>query len=577
MILQALYDYYQRKAAEPDSGIAPEGFEKREIPFILVIGTDGLLKAIEDTREGEGKKKRAHPFLVPQQQGKRTMGIKPNLLWDNVEYALGANPRERSDVALRYQKFQERIRTELADLVETPAIKALLLFLEKQPIAQIEANPNYAEKWQEMLESNAFVAFRLDGSADATICDTVRPYLIRKPAGKNDGYCLITGQPAEIARLHAPIKGVRGANTTGAAVVSFNLSAFCSYGKDQSYNAPVGTAAASAYTTALNLLLGKDSQNKFGIADATVVFWAQKKEAGYDLEQDFAGFFADAPKDDPDQNVRVVRNLYQAVLSGILPKDEGDRFYVLGLSPNAARIAIRFWKTGTVAEFAQKIKRHFDDLEIVKGPKDREFLSLSQLLRSVVLDYKMDNVPPNLAGAVIDSVLDGTPYPNPLMQQCIRRIRAEQQVTRTRAAILKAYLNRLNSNQKEVTVSLDKSNLCPGYRLGRLFAALEKIQEEAQPGINATIRERYYGAASTTPVTVFPQLLKLKNHHLAKLTNPGRKVNLEKMLGEIFAGIDQFPAHLTMEEQARFAIGYYHQRQAFFEPSTKNEPDNDKQ
>ncbi len=571
MILQALYDYYQRKAADPDSGIAPEGFEEKEIPFVVVIGADGSLRAIEDTREGEGKKRKSRQFLVPQQQGKRAAGIKPNLLWDNVEYALGANPRQRDDIEERHSSFKHRIVEELAGMKDHPAIRALLLFLAQSPAALIEARPEFAEQWKEMLEGNVFIVFRLDGSPDSSICDTVRPYLMSKPSGDPDGFCLVAGCPAQIARLHPPIKGVRDANTTGAAVVSFNLSAFCSFGKEQNYNAPVGGAAASAYTTALNLLLGKDSENKFSIGDSTVVLWAQKKYYDYDLEDKFSSFFSDPPKDDPDKNVRAVRNLYQAVHSGKLSLGKSTPFYVLGLAPNAARIAIRFWKSGTVAEFAEKIKKHFDELEIVKGPNDREVFSLSQLLRAVVLDYKMDNVPPNLAGAVVDSVLDGTPYPRTLLQQCIRRIRAEQRVTCTRAAILKACINRLNPNGKEVSVSLDKSNSCPGYRLGRLFAVLEKIQEEANPGINATIRERFYGAASTTPVTVFTQLLKLKNHHLAKLDKPGRKVNFERLLGEIFEDIEQFPPHLSMEEQARFAIGYYHQRQAFFEPSAKNE------
>ena len=582
MIIQALCDYYQRKASDPDSGIAPEGFETKELPFIVVIGNNGQFIAIEDTREGEGKRKRAKKFLVPQGV-KRTVGINANLLWDNVEYALGANPRGRDDVSQRHQAFKNRLVMELAGINHHSDVKALLFFLTNDPVSQIEAKPDYGELWQEMQESNAFISFRIDGSKDPLISDSIRSFLKNRKMTSNveneKKSCLVTGNQSEITRLHTAIKGVRGTNTSGGSLVSFNLSSFCSYKKTQSYNAPIGNEAAFAYTTALNLLLSKESENKFGIGDATVAFWSQRKAEEYDLEQDFSCFFADPPKDDPDKNIRAVRNLYQAVYSGILPVDDDNQFYVLGLSPNAARIAVRFWKTGRISDFAQNIKQHFDDLEIVKGPKDHEFLTLNQLLRATVLDYKMENVPPNLAGAVVESVLDGTPYPRTLMHQCIRRIRAEQHVTRTRAeqhvtrtraAILKAYLNRLNPNHKEVDVSLDKSNQCPGYRLGRLFAALEKIQEEASPGLNATIRERYYGAASTSPVTVFSQLLKLKNHHLAKLTNPGRKVNLEKIIGEIFDSISEFPAHLNMEEQARFAIGYYHQRQAFFE-SNKNE------
>ena len=117
-------------------------------------------------------------------------------------------------------------------------------------------------------------------------------------------------------------------------------------------------------------------------------------------------------------------------------------------------------------------------------------------------------------------------------------------------------------------MALDVTNTNPGYRLGRLFAVLEKIQEEASPGINATIRDRFYGSASGTPVAAFPHLMKLKNHHLAKLENRGRAVNLEKIVGEIMDGLDDFPTHLSLQDQGRFAVGYYHQRQDFFK---KNE------
>jgi CRISPR-associated protein Csd1 len=290
------------------------------------------------------------------------------------------------------------------------------------------------------------------------------------------------------------------------------------------------------------------------------------------LESNFAWFFSAPPKDDPDRGVRAVKSLYKSVQSGALPAGAGDRFYVLGLSPNAARLAVRLWKVGTIAEFAERIKMHFDDLEIVRGPKEKEFLSLNELLNATALQYEQKNIPPNLAAAVLTSALDGTPYPKTLLQQCLRRIRAERHVTRARAAILKAYLNRFNrrfGNKEEISMALDRTNTSPGYRLGRLFAVLDKIQEEASPGINATIRDRFYGSASSSPVAVFSQLLKLKNHHLAKL-GQGRKVFMEKEIGEIMSELRDFPAHLSMDEQARFAIGYYQQRQSFFEKKEAN-------
>jgi CRISPR-associated protein Csd1 len=573
MILRALYEYYQRAANDPDRHVAPEGFEWKEIPFAVVLNKEGKFKALEDTREGTGNNRRPKKFLVPQGE-KRTVGIKANLLWDNVEYALGANPRQRDDVAKRHEDFKRRLRDDLGHVANLPQIQALKTFLDRNPVQQIEQYEEYAESWNEVLERNLNVIFRIEGTNETSICDAIRPLLASnesKRDAKVAGLCLVTGEKSRLSRLHAPIKGVQGTNTSGGALVSFNLPAFLSFGKNQNYNAPISEGAAFAYTTGLNMLLGRDSPNKMRIGDTTVVFWAERrsKSAEYDLEESFAAFFADPPKDNPDRGIRAVKALYEAIYSGMIPVDESNHFYVLGLTPNAARISVRFWKKGTVKDFANKIKKHFDDMEIMRSPKDPEYLTLNQIFRATALDYKTDNVPPNLAGAVVDSILEGTPYPVTLLHQCIRRVRAEQRVPRTRAAILKACVNRFSHyynpyGKEEITVSLDRNNTSAGYRLGRLFAVLEKIQEEANPGINATIRDRFYGAASSAPVAVFPQLLKLKNHHLSKLTNPGRKVNFEKELGEIFDGLQDLPPHLSMEDQARFAIGYYHQRQSFF-------------
>jgi CRISPR-associated protein Csd1 len=324
--------------------------------------------------------------------------------------------------------------------------------------------------------------------------------------------------------------------------------------------------------------------NNVFLADSTILFWARRKDNTEIAENEWdlaiKAMFADPPKDNPDEGVLKAKGLFQSISSGELHTEDDERFFILGLAPNSARLSVRMWKTGTLREISGKFCDYFNDLEMIRSPKDPETLPLSRILRATAFEYKMDNVLPNLAGAVVSSVIDGTPLPATLMQQVIRRIRAEQNVSRVRAAILKAYFNRLSrlnrKDLKEVTMSLDRNNKDIAYRLGRLFAVLEKIQEEANPGINATIRDRFYASMSSNPSVVFPILMRLKNHHLGNIENPGRKINFEREIGQILdeVSIESMPRNLSLEKQGYFAIGYYHQRQDFFIKKTKESENN---
>ncbi len=592
MILQSLHEYYQRKLDLPR-----EGFEWKEIPFVIELNKDGSVVQIEDTRTVEGKKKRSKAYLVPQAV-KKASNIASNLLWGNAEYVLGwPDEKKFADRKSKGKEgdYRERVKEMHAAFVEAikdlpkeaqadDGISVVLKFVDRSGIAELE---KHGEIWKELSSTNPNMTFRLQGDIEL-VCQrgaVVRSLTQSVSMQDADGICLITGERAEIERLHPSITGVWGAQTSGANIVSVNdgeSPSFASYGKHQGYNSPVGKPAAFAYTTALKYLLAKDSRQRLQIGDASTIFWADKPNP---LEDQFADIFSDPPKDDPDRNARAIKALYESPQQGVAPvKDERTRFFVLGLGPNAARIAIRFWHVETVAELAKTIQQHFDDLEIIKPEFEKPYLSVFRLLVSSAVQGKSENIPPNLGGELIQAVLTGNPYPATLLQGVIRRVRAEQSkreertgktiqnVTHARAALIKACLNRQRRfakiAEKEVTVSLDSTNCNSGYRLGRLFAVLEKTQEEASPGINSTIRERYYGSASATPVTAFPTLMKLKNHHLAKLENAGRKVNLERLIGEIMEEVKDFPAHLSLADQGRFAIGYYHQRQAFFSKTT---------
>lgn len=571
MILQALYDYYRRKADNAESALAPAGFEYKEIPFILEITADGKLIQIEDTRSGDGKKKRARPELVPQSV-KKTSGVAANLLWDNAGYVLGVDTKGKPErVKAQQAAFAERIRHANAD--SDAGITAVLAFLDHLEPDTLAQSPY----WEEIVADNPNLTFRLQGQLHL-VCQSPKVQAALAPVAAADNNakatCLVTGQPAEIERLHPAIKGVWGAQSSGANIVSFNKDAFCSYHKDQGFNAPVGKEAVFAYTTALNSLLGKDSKQRLQVGDTSMVFWATQAT---ELETQLVDIFGEPTKDDPDRNTETIQALYKSVQFGRYSTGEDQTlFYILGLAPNASRISIRFWEVTTVQQLAVRICRHFDDLALVHSPKQLPYLSVFRLLTAVALQNKADNIPPRLGGELMRSIVEGLPYPRTLLSAAIQRIRATRAVSYELAAIVKACLNRATrythpEQPEEFKVSLDQANLNIGYRLGRLFAVLEKIQEEASPGINATIRDRYYGAASSTPISVFTTLLKLKNHHLNKLAHPGRVVYFEKKLGEIIAGMSDFPNLLSLADQGRFAIGYYHQRQDFF---TKTPTDN---
>lgn len=579
MILQALNDYYQRRQRSPDlqDRLPAFGLEEKEIPFVIEIDDKGMLVNLVDTRSTEGKKKIGQRFLVPQGV-KKTSGVAANLLWDTAEYALGIDTKGKPErIAEQRAAFRARIEALPADALNDAGIQAVLVFLDSVDPEQFAIMP----AWSDILATNPIMTFRLHGDMEL-ICQ--RPAVVAAfgAATADDdasGICLVSGSATSIERLHPAIKGVWGAQTSGANIVSFNLDAFNSYGKTQGANAPLGTAAVFAYTTALNHLLARDSRQRIQVGDASTVFWA---EEAHELEKTVPDLFGEPPKDDPHRGSEALKALYQAIQSGQFSRGNVQtRFHILGLAPNAARIAIRFWETATAFELAQRIARHFDDIRIARAPHDPEHLSLFRLLTSIAVQGKADNIPPNLGGEVMRAILEGQPYPAPLLNLAVQRCRAEQKPTYARAAAIKASLNRLirrdhtkaSHPEKEFQIMLDPANVHPAYLLGRLFAALEKIQEEASPGLNATIRDRYYSAASSTPVAVFTTLLRLKNHHLGKLSK-GRATQMEKLVGEIMECLDDFPRILPLPDQGRFALGYYHQRQAFF---TKSEPANNQE
>ncbi len=583
MILQALKGYYDRLADAGTEGLPKLGFSRQKIHFCLCLDRrgnpagDGVL----DLRDASGRKPVPVDMIVPEPAKRSGTGYAPSFLWDNTGYVLGADGKGKPErVAEAFAAFKALHKT-IAEGVDDEGLEAVGRFLESWSPADAPG----LRYWDEMAGMN--VVFRLEGDR----CyvherPKARGAWLRYRAGRTGGergMCLVTGEEGPVGRVHAAIKGVAGAQSSGAALISFNLDAFKSYGKDQNYNAPVGESAVFAYTTGLNWLLRNGSRQRLGIGDATVVFWAERGSAAENLLAMLLGGAAaeeDGGGDNPEaaEDLRIILEAARCGRIQDVVKEPDAPFYILGLSPNASRLSARFCHMGSVGEVLANVAAHLRDMEIVKSfPNDPSYPSVRRLLRETAPQGKRENESPLLAGAFARSVLTGAPYPANLLPSILMRIRADLTINYPRAALIKACLVR-NHSHKEITVSLDKENTNTGYRLGRLFAVLERIQKEAVPGINSTIRDKYYGSAAATPRNIFPMLISLGLQHLGKLRRDGEKRGFagsyDLKIEEILAPLpgSSFPAFLDPENQGLFALGYYHQRQDLYTAKSDKKP-----
>ena len=616
MILKALYDYYNRCGNLPMPGM-----EEKEIGFIIVLSKEGRFIRFEDCRTG---KNQARTYLVKKHVG-RSSAIVANYLYDNSTYVLGYADmdkevdkcKEQVDLleklaaqSVAAQNAYEKAKEELKELENKRSIKEqscldafknkLISIFHSYPdsyelslvckfyqqdkddiLSSIKQDSLWEDIKKNLSKKYSTFSFRIEG--DLKIIAEKRELLQLDEAEEMNGekdICLITGN-RDITVNTTTATMIPGSQAT-AKLVAFQVnSGYDSYGKKKCGNAPISKTAEFAYTTALNAMLQKGSHNKFSVGNRTFVFWASSNsEAAEQTEGslfDLLGY-TEEEGDDPNAKIEQVRKVFTAIYSGSLKTSLEDRFFILGLAPNSARIAVVYWSESSLREFAGKILQHFKDMEIIDTRKEgKPYMGIKDMLAAVTLSGKQSEATPNLPEAIVNSIFQGTPYPFTLFSACIRRIRAEsgshdkKAIRIARMAIIKAYLNRTNSNNKKIEIMLDKSNTNQGYLCGRLFAVLDKIQEDAN-GISS-IRERYMNAASATPASVFATILNLSSHHMEKLTNDGKKIFFEKMKQEIIDKIPAsgFPAHLDLQDQGRFFIGYYHQRQEFF---TKKEEEN---
>ena len=574
MIIQSLVALYERLAAndDPTQRLPEPGWKKNEIAFVIDLNDNGLPVNLVPLRLPQQKGRPRAPLRLVPQEAKRTGKIpdvateencwQASLFWDSIQWALGIprmdDAKSRKEAKVRHGQFRLRHRKFARDakdeLARDPGMQALLRFLDSGAASLISP-----DQLVEIRETSGNIAFRLHGDDDL-IC--------RRPAiraaisamaldsgGGLSGQCLVSGRQARIARLHPSIQGVYGAQSSGANIVSFNAPAFESYGLSRGENAPISEYAAFAYTTALNFLLRHGSRSRARAGATTVVFWPGQQTPNESL---VCSLMAGVAEDAPWQDTELVAILYNALVTGVLPQlDDPAPFHVLGLSAESrSRLTVRFFRSGTVASAARAIARWFDELRI--RPERGRPLSMVSLLRAVAVQGDLKNTPPALEAELLHAAYTGRALPQSVLAQVLVRCAAEP-VTRERVALIKAYL--IRNKRRVISVSLDPDEPDPAYRLGRLFAVLEWIQDRAI-GPKTGIAERFWGAASTAPAFTFPELLKLAVFHLGKLdaTEGGFATNRRKEIEAIVSGLPpHLPPRLELVDQGSFAIGYWHQ------------------
>lgn len=600
MIIEALYEHYKTLSNRPDSGVPQPGFSVLPVAFAFNLSPNGDLLDVIPLGDKKGKRLRPMDMLVPEPVKRSGSGVAPCFLCDNSMYIIGADNKGNPDRSRRAFEASRELHLEILQHIDDDGAHAVCqYFLKWNPNAA--RNHSALEHLLEDVLDGRNIVFRLDGS-DGYVHD--RPEIREAWQNHRDqatsdvtAQCLVTGEVSPIARIHPSIKGVRGAQSMGAALSSYNLKAFESYGKSQNYNAPLSEAVAFGYTTALNHMLAGDRQRLQLDTNTTVVFWSERQDGEHE-ENLIAELFdlGDVPASNgnPDSSsgyspdlrtTQLVRDVLENVRRGrpidfaAIKVDPESRFFVLGLSPNSSRLSVRFWHADTFGRMVQRVAQHHADMAITPpGYRKSEFISVREILRETAPLGDWERIPPLLGGGLMRAILTGQPYPQGLYTALIARVRADSKdrINYVRAAMIKASLLRRirargldaraadmrESQEVTITVSLDVNNKTPAYLLGRLFAVLEKVQQDANPGLNATIRDRYFGAASATPRAVFPQLLRLAQHHISK-AEYGRVS--DHWIESIVADLDDFPAHLALDEQGLFMLGYYHQRQAFYQ------------
>lgn len=607
MLIKALSDYYDN--LKNKGLVIPSGYSKVKIHYKICLSEEGELMAILPFNSSEeGAKIKFTELLLPNRTEKTA--IEANNIEHRGAYIFGMEIEKKkkdgvdtysynatSKKAIKSHDVFVKKNLEYIKNINSPIVNAYRSFMEKwKPEDQTENTKllNIAKSY-----STSNFVFALHNDINVLLHEDAE--IKRKNEEQNTTrededlpiktQCAILGKEAEISRIHKKIKGLPKGQSSGTVLVGFNNSSEESYGATQSYNSNISETVMLRYTESLNFLLSSQNHKKT-LGDLTILYWASSPDEVY--EDLFSNLLMGNNDNINEEEANKILDKSVSLLQSgsfsfsnleLMDKmSENTDFFLVGLKPNISRISLKFIYRKKAGDLFKNVIRHQVDISMSDKMKVLPLWRLDTLLENPKISSKEKTVNPSFYAKLLEAIVNGTRYPESLLQTLIRRMKyddlsATSDVTMKRAGLIKGFLNReqrLLNKEEEFTMALNKENDNPAYLCGRLFALLEKLQvDTADTKLNRTIRESYFASASSKPSVVFPKLIKLSQHHLSKLKgkNEGFAVYFNTQIEEVFALLGtEFPEYLQLRDQGKFMIGYYQQMKDLY---TRKEKLND--
>lgn len=595
MLIGALCKYYDTLAG--NGLLDKSGFSRVSVRYRIMLTPDGRLADIEpccktvtvkDKKGNPTTKEIPEEYIMPKRSEKP--GIDCNIPEHRPLYIFGLAVEKgqlvESDKSKKSHNAFVAKTLEYTDGMTSELARAYRAFAESWVPSENTQNPILTEIIKDFDKSG--YCFGIIGHPEKHLHDDeeiVSKYTASLSDTEDDGsvkgVCAVTGAPEqEIAGIHGVIRGIRGGQPSGTKLVCFNNPSDESYGKRQSANSSISAAAAEKYAAALNWLLRTDGHHTY-LDDLTLAYWADTDNVQTDSTVcDIFGFFCAGDKADREETENRLSGVMAKARVGELSSadlsaegiDPSVNFYIAGFTPNSSRVSLKFIYRNTVAGFIKNIAQHQRDLMHDGLDKDKQIPVWMLLGALFPPKSKSEDRKPSypLYAAFMQSILNGTRYPQSLLGTVIQRCKTDGFISSTRIALIKACLNRkarILNKQEVISMALDTENNSTAYVCGRIFALLEYAQKSALGDLNRTIKDAYFSSACARPASVFPRLMMLAQHHLEKAENGGY---INKLISEAVDKLDgKFPSTLSLDEQGEFIIGYYQQNKSLYTKAEK--------